>query len=294
MLLLAIIATRWFYFSQDAASEEGGGSRPKRNRKEVNYAELNDVYLPPLGPKDIVGRDVTSHRSTGTRSKRNTDYYIQEDYLAPRVRNTSRRLRGHPLALETVEMEKGQDELSKELDQRSQDPLLLSDKDGHNDTHQSDGVLILGKHQLDIRDSSDSGSDVEVYGGNAHDSDGGDESEGSLRVDACSPSFNSSCSSESRESRDTEGAKMDVEMPSCVLPASLELDQWCTPNLAVMARGPLPLEEGMGGNFYQPHIKSGVGVTSQGSTQPTDSGVASQNSTSLRDCGAVRQNSATE
>lgn len=54
--------------------------RTRRARKVVNYAELNDVYLPPLGPSDFIasggqpslarpsGETVT--RSVGTRASR--------------------------------------------------------------------------------------------------------------------------------------------------------------------------------------------------------------------------------
>lgn len=45
----------WFQlFSQD--DEDGPDSRrSKRSRKDVDYAKLNDFYLPPLGPQDFVG-----------------------------------------------------------------------------------------------------------------------------------------------------------------------------------------------------------------------------------------------
>ena len=70
------------------------GRRSRRARKSVNYAELNDVYLPPLGPQDFVGGEtVPSAPGTRSRMRRNDDVYIQEDYLAPRVRSTSTRRR---------------------------------------------------------------------------------------------------------------------------------------------------------------------------------------------------------
>lgn len=68
------------------------GRRSRRARKSVNYAELNDVYLPPLGPQDFVGGEaVPLAPGTRSRTRRNNDVYIQEDYLAPRVRSTTRR-----------------------------------------------------------------------------------------------------------------------------------------------------------------------------------------------------------
>lgn len=75
---------------QDA---DDGGRRSRRSRRDVNYAELNDVYLPPLGPLDIVGNQtITAIPSTRSRARRN-DVYTQDDYLAPKVRSTSSRRR---------------------------------------------------------------------------------------------------------------------------------------------------------------------------------------------------------
>ena len=59
---------------------DSGNERTRRARKAVNYAELNDVYLPPLGPSDFVasgdqqslaksgGESLT--RCVGTRASR--------------------------------------------------------------------------------------------------------------------------------------------------------------------------------------------------------------------------------
>lgn len=86
------------------------GRRSRRARKEINYAELNDVYLPPLGPGDQVGREAkTSLRIT--RSMK--DDYIHQDYLAPRVRNNSRQYR--PTDLETLKEEQVEEEREGDL-----------------------------------------------------------------------------------------------------------------------------------------------------------------------------------
>lgn len=39
---------------------ESSTERTRRARKVVNYAELNDVYLPPLGPNDFIASDSIS------------------------------------------------------------------------------------------------------------------------------------------------------------------------------------------------------------------------------------------
>ena len=94
---------------------DDGGRRSRRSKKTVNYAELNDIYLPPLGPQDYVGADgkipPAGASLPGTRSRtRRNDVYIQEDYLAPRIRTTSARRRWR----ETEEEEEGGEELIKE------------------------------------------------------------------------------------------------------------------------------------------------------------------------------------
>lgn len=73
--------------SQDQEEE---GKRPKRSRKRVNYAELNDICLPP----EVLCK----------RSRR--EEYVHKDF-APRVRTNSRRYRGPP-ELETVQEEEGE------------------------------------------------------------------------------------------------------------------------------------------------------------------------------------------
>ena len=79
--------------------DDSSGRKSRRSRKEVNYAELNDVYLPPLGPQDYVGAELGTGSAVplSVRTRR-MDYYIQEDYLAPRVRTSTRRFRGSPEA----------------------------------------------------------------------------------------------------------------------------------------------------------------------------------------------------
>lgn len=75
------------------------------------------MYLPPLGRGDIIGgEDITGGSVRRKRSA--ADTYIQEDYLAPRVRNTSRRFRGNVPSLEPLEeeVEEEQDALGKEQD----------------------------------------------------------------------------------------------------------------------------------------------------------------------------------
>ena len=90
------------------------GRRSRRARKTVNYAELNDVYLPPLGPQDFVGGVAVPSAAVGTRSRgRRNDVYIQEDYLAPRVRSTSTRRRWQETEDEDDETEE-EDEILEE------------------------------------------------------------------------------------------------------------------------------------------------------------------------------------
>ena len=87
------------------ADDGTGERRSRRSRKDVNYAELNDIYLPPLGPQDLVGNHaIPATAVPGTRSRmRRNDVYIQEDYLAPRVRSTSARRRWREIASEIEE-----------------------------------------------------------------------------------------------------------------------------------------------------------------------------------------------
>ena len=59
---------------------DSGTERTRRARKSVNYAELNDVYLPPLGPSDFIASGTQpsqakpsgemASRCTGTRASR--------------------------------------------------------------------------------------------------------------------------------------------------------------------------------------------------------------------------------
>lgn len=87
------------------ADDGTGERRSRRSRKDVNYAELNDIYLPPLGPQDLVGNHaIPATAVPGTRSRmRRNDVYIQEDYLAPRVRSTSARRRWREIDSEIEE-----------------------------------------------------------------------------------------------------------------------------------------------------------------------------------------------
>ncbi|XP_064394220.1 remodeling and spacing factor 1-like [Halichondria panicea] len=92
--------------------EEDVSRRSRRSRKEINYAELNDVHLPPLGRSDYVGYDWSA--PPVTRRNRVGQEYIHDDYLAPRVRNSTRRYRGSPIpeqrADKSVGIESTQDE----------------------------------------------------------------------------------------------------------------------------------------------------------------------------------------
>lgn len=66
--------------------------RSRRSRKEINYAELNDVQLPPLGRGDYVGCEWSS--APIAKRKITRQEYIYDDYLAPRIRSSTRRFRG--------------------------------------------------------------------------------------------------------------------------------------------------------------------------------------------------------
>ena len=56
----------FMYETFDCTQNNSGSERTRRSRKVVNYAELNDVYLPPLGPNDFVtgGDQPSSTEST--------------------------------------------------------------------------------------------------------------------------------------------------------------------------------------------------------------------------------------
>ena len=90
--------------------EENGRSR-RQNRKNINYAELNEVYLPPLSPSEEVGRR-KGRNSERTSTKRGLYSTIQTDYLAPRVWTSNRRGRGSSPKVDTVE--KGEERIKKE------------------------------------------------------------------------------------------------------------------------------------------------------------------------------------
>lgn len=109
----------------------------------MNYAELNDVYLPPLGPRDIVGMDenVTA-APMRTRARRANDYYIQEDYLAPRVRNSSRRFRGTCSPVQEAREESS----SASPDESPKKELDIADSDPPNHTLPNSGVNSNGSH----------------------------------------------------------------------------------------------------------------------------------------------------
>lgn len=80
MVIIVNICVHVWYL-QEGEEEEVGIRRSKRARKEVNYAELNDIYLPPLGPRDYVGGGQSS-------------VLVDNDYAIPYTTRSSRRLRG--------------------------------------------------------------------------------------------------------------------------------------------------------------------------------------------------------
>lgn len=182
---------------------EEEGSRSRRSRKTVNYAELNDFYLPPLGPGDIVGREEVGSRPQPTRKRRIDDSYIQQDYLAPRVRSTARRFRGQLPGLETLKEESRSSspaESASPLDSGvNHSPFL----------HQSVGVVHRQSHPAEGYDSG-SGSvreEEEEEGGQGDDEM---ESEASVMMQDSSPSSDyssSGCGSDNNPDR------LVVEMP---------------------------------------------------------------------------------
>ena len=108
------------------------GRRSRRARKSVNYAELNDVYLPPLGPQDFVGGEAApSAPGTRSRTRRNIDTYIQEDYLAPRVRSTSTRRRWRESQEEGEEEIIAREEEEGKLEEENGTSYSSSDLRGH-------------------------------------------------------------------------------------------------------------------------------------------------------------------
>jgi len=97
---------------QDDGSEEGRSRRS--NRKDINYAELNDFYLPPLRSTEVVGNK-ESRMPTRRDKIRSRFEYIHEDYLAPRVRSSNRRrLKEASPELEVV-IEQEEEEVEKEV-----------------------------------------------------------------------------------------------------------------------------------------------------------------------------------
>lgn len=84
-----------FFPSQEDGQEEVG-RRSRRSRKEINYAELNDIQLPPLGRRDYVGNSDWSPPPV-TKRRRIREEYIHEDYLVPRIRSSTRRFRRSPI-----------------------------------------------------------------------------------------------------------------------------------------------------------------------------------------------------
>ena len=139
----------------------------------MNYAELNDVYLPPLGPRDIVGRDAmldpAPMRTRRAAAAATQQYYIQEDYLAPRVRsNTSRRYRGNSPALEPLQEEAAEEEAEEEEEGEEGEGEATTTKDRlSSDEASSDQGSCDGNHVI-VQSDSDGGD-----GGDDEDSDDG-------------------------------------------------------------------------------------------------------------------------
>ena len=97
--------------------------RSRRARKDVNYAELNDFYLPPLGHNDLVG----SHNNcSDINTAGQARVTVGNDYGVPRIR-FSRRLRG--ISREEDEREEeGGDSVTKEEESRDRSSSSASDK----------------------------------------------------------------------------------------------------------------------------------------------------------------------
>ncbi len=66
--------------------------------------------------------------AASTRTRRHAEYYVQEDYLAPRVRNTSRRYRGNSPTLEPLKEAETEEEEEEEKEEEEED-RLSSDSD---------------------------------------------------------------------------------------------------------------------------------------------------------------------
>ncbi len=104
--------------------EEDVSRRSRRSRKEINYAELNDVQLPSLGPRDLVGSDWNS--SPVAKRKRTRQEYVYDDYLAPRIRNSTRRFRGSPNQESEANNDKGTTSDKEEAVYVEEDDVLSS------------------------------------------------------------------------------------------------------------------------------------------------------------------------
>lgn len=114
-------------FVQENEEEESAGRRPRRSRKEINYAELNDVQLPRLGPDDFV-QSGSNYSSSGSVSKcKRTNQDIQEDCLSP-----------HYVGLSWRQRERDTQNVRK-FEKPSQNGHTLLDEEGSGYTDDDDG-----------------------------------------------------------------------------------------------------------------------------------------------------------
>lgn len=118
--LLTVVKTYCNSIQDEGESDSSTQRRSRRARKDVNYAELNDFYLPPLGHNDLVGsHNHCSDINTAGQAK----VTVGNDYGVPRIR-FSRRLRG------IARDEERGDSVSKGEESRDRSSCSASDKYG--------------------------------------------------------------------------------------------------------------------------------------------------------------------
>ncbi len=136
---------------QEEGEEEGRSRR--RNRKEINYAELNDLYLPPLSPEQLGGRESRKVK----KPSRNMFDYVQDDYLAPRVRSSNRRrLRAvSPLlaVLKEEEIEGDYEELNDRTGQ-PEDSGCMEVREEEEEEEEEENEVLESYSQRSVEDSS--------------------------------------------------------------------------------------------------------------------------------------------
>ena len=155
----------------------------------------------------------SEEKPPSTRSKRNTDFYVHEDYLKPRVRTSSRRFRGQSpskcLTLETVE------EKDEEIKPPNDNQKPLSDDSSPILSRTNSPTDVSDKDELSCTEEIDVGEeDLCSKGTMAEDIIVNNDEDGSLRVD---DSPTSSPSERGLDSRKKESIMLPQLSSGCSL-----------------------------------------------------------------------------